>query len=126
MVRVATPTRSSYVRAWEIMLCALLLPLPLIIGTTIGALSSATTPAASISQEPSYLGALIGFAVAFLLLQLVVMVALAVGEYRRQRAYWSMPIPMSIVVDQVIAGLSAIVMPTPTQARGPEFTHSLS
>ena len=91
----ATATRSRYAAAWAVLLGSLLILAGSGIVVVVG---------------PARLEALVGPWVAFMALQLVVFALLVAAGYREQRAYWSAPIPVTIVVAQVVAGLCAVLV----------------
>ena len=92
---IATQTRSTYAAAWAILFGSLLV---LAAGIVWGVIESARVDA------------LLGVWIGFMALQLAIFLALVAIEYRAQRAYWSMPIPLGIVIARVVAGLTAVLV----------------
>lgn len=92
---VATPTRSTYAAAWAILFGSLLV-------VTAGAVWAVL--------EGAHIEALLAVWIGFMALQLAVFTALVVVEFRIQRAYWSMSVPLSIVAARVVAGLTTVLV----------------
>ena len=124
---VAIPPRRNYVHAWAIILASLLLPLPMLAGKALEAVLDTVNPAkVDVSQDLAYLRELLTFSLAFIVLQIVVIVVLIVIEYRRQRTYWSVAIPVSVVIAQVVAGLGLLVANGVVDGVEKAYTSSLS
>ena len=124
---VAIPPRRNYVHAWAILLASLLIPLPMLAGKTLEAVLDTVNPAGvDVSQGLAYLRELLTFSLGFIILQVVVIVVLVVIEYRRQRTYWSVAIPVSIVIAQVVAGLALLVTNGVVDGVEAAYTSSLS
>lgn len=113
-VAVATPTAPRYRAAWAVLLGSFLIALPLIAGRSVQALLGASVDARLVEQ-------LLVIAGGFVALQLFVLFALVTLEHRSQRSYWSAPIPVTIVIAQVLAGLGGVADPVE-----PAFARSLS
>ena len=92
---VATPTRSTYAAAWAILLGSLLV----LAGGVVWGLI-----------ELAHVDAILGLWIAFMVLQVAVFLALVAIEYRVLRAYWSMSIPLTIVIARVVSGLTAVLV----------------
>ena len=88
-------TRRHFAGAWAVLLGAFLI----LAGGSIGAV-----------VDHANLDALLGLWLGFTALQLLVLTVLVVIEHRQQRAHWGMAIPLTIVVAQVVAGMSAFMM----------------
>lgn len=91
----ATAARTRYAAAWAVILGSLLISIP---------------GAAGVIIEGANYGVLFGLWVAYLALQFVVFAVLVAIESQSQRAYWSASIPVSIVIAQVVAGLSEVLV----------------
>ena len=105
------PTHSSRLHTVTTVFASLLIPLPLLFGKLIEAGLDAANPAdVDVSQDLAYLRELLGFSFGFLGLLVLVIAALIVTLYRRERRFSAIALPVTILVVQIAVGLLLLVM----------------
>jgi len=105
------PTHSSRLHTVATVFASLLIPLPLLFGKLIEAGLDAANPAdVDVSQDLAYLRELLGFSFGFLGLLVLVIAALIVTLYRRERRFSAIALPVTILVVQIAVGLLLLVM----------------
>ena len=105
------PTHSSRLHTVATVFASLLTPLPLLFGKLIEAGLDAANPAdVDVSQDLAYLRELLGFSFGFLGLLVLVIAALIVTLYRRERRFSAIALPLTILVVQIAVGLLLLVM----------------
>jgi len=106
-----TPTPSTSLHTAATVFASLLIPLPLLVGKLIEAGLDAANPAdVDVSQDLAYLRELLGFSFGFLGLLLLVIAALIVTLYRRERRFGAIALPVTILIVQIVVGLLLLVM----------------
>jgi len=104
-----TPTDSLHTAAT--VFASLLIPLPLLVGKLIEASLDAANPAeVDVSQDLAYLRELLGFSFGFLGLLVLVIAALVVTLYRRERRFRAIALPVTIFAVQIVVGALLLVM----------------
>lgn len=106
-----TPTPTTSLHTAATVFASLLIPLPLLVGKLIEAGLDAANPAdVDVSQDLAYLRELLGFSFGFLGLLLLVIAALIVSLYRRDRRFGAIALPVAILAVQVVVGVLLLVM----------------
>jgi len=105
------PTPTANLHTAATVFASLLIPLPLLVGKLIEASLDAANPAdVDVSQDLAYLRELLGFSFGFLGLLVLVIAALLVTLYRRERRFSAIALPVTILVVQIAVGLLLLVM----------------
>jgi hypothetical protein len=106
-----TPTAPRSLHTVTVVLSSLVIALPMLFGKVLeAALDSANPADVDVSQGLAYLRELLGFSFGFLGLLLLVIAALIVQLYRRERRFAAISLPLTILVIQLVVGLLVLVM----------------
>jgi len=122
-----TPTPTPSLHTAATVFASLLIPLPLLVGKLIEAGLDAANPAnVDVSQDLAYLRELLGFSFGFLGLLLLIIAALIVTLYRRDRRFSTIALPVTILVVQIVVGVLLLVMTGVVDAIDDAYVLSLS
>ncbi len=104
-----TVARPTALETWASVLSALVVPLPLLFGSVLEFALDTVNPAkVDVSQPLAYLRELIGYGFGFLGALLVVIAALILQLYRRDRSLEAARIPLLILGAQLVVGLALL------------------
>jgi hypothetical protein len=106
-----TPTRPTRLHTATVILSSLVIGLPMLFGKLIEAAFDAANPAeVDVSQDLAYLRELLGFSFGFLGLLLLIIAALIITLYRRDRRFGAIALPVIVLVVQLVVGLLVLLM----------------
>ena len=106
-----TPAPPSRLHTVTVVLASLVIGLPMLFGKFIEAAIDAANPAdVDVSQDLAYLRELLGFSFGFLGLLLLIIAALIVTLYRRERRFSAIALPVTILAVQLAVGLLVLLM----------------
>ncbi len=106
-----TPTPPSRLHTVTVVLASLVIGLPMLFGRLIEAAIDAANPAkVDVSQDLAYLRELLGFSFGFLGLLVLIIAALIVTLYRRDRRFRAIALPVAVLAAQLVVGLLVLLM----------------